>query len=69
MEPSPSDRAQLEWMNDLFRQSYLYFQLPRPNRSATRSYDQMAQAIKSDLLSRGLRLGVNPFNNLFYFED
>jgi len=56
-------------MNDLFRQADLYFQLPRPNRSATRNYDQMAQAIKSDLLSRGFRLGVNPINNLFYFED
>jgi len=69
MEPSPSDRAKLARMNDLFRQADLYFQLPRPNRSATRNYDQMAQAIKSDLLSRGFRLGVNPINNLFYFED
>lgn len=56
-------------MNDLFRQADLYFQPPRPNRSLTRSYDQMAQTIKSDLLSRGFRLGVNPINKLFYFED
>lgn len=69
MEPSPSDRVQLARMNNLFKQADLHFEVPRPNRSTIRQYDQMAQAIKSDLLSRGLRLGVNPFNNLFYFED
>lgn len=69
MEPSPRDRRLLARMNDLFQESDTHFRVSRPNRDATRYYDQMAQAIKSDLLSRGFRLGVDPHTHKFFFED
>ena len=56
-------------MNALFQSHDACFQWGSFYRDAARLNDELAQAIKSDLLSRGFCLGVDPRTRKFFFED